>query len=341
MAVTLGVVCAVAGSLVVGLTATLTAQTGGQAAWAGTPQQAFYESDIVDKYQCDTCHTIMTRGGTVGPILNHVGHRRTEDWLRRWLTDPNEVKPGTKMPKFPFSDEEYEQTVGYLAALAPERNPDVILSEAGSLKEKGAALFEEYDCYACHRIGSEGRFVGPDLTWLGRRKDRDWERVWLADPDAWKPGTFMPNFELSEPEVEALTAHLEQLNGQRNQESREWEFNVNLFLNNRPSRRGELIFKRTACWSCHGEEGFGGIRNPNAAPNEEMPPLRSAANDFTLEELKALLDEPQESASLNAAAAPPPFACPDYTDVLTDREFEDLYAYFTSIAPRQLGFSFR
>ena len=79
VAVTLGVVCAVAGSLVVGLTATLTAQTSGQEAWEGTPQQAFYESDIVDKYQCDTCHTIMTRGGTVGPILNQGGQNRPFD----------------------------------------------------------------------------------------------------------------------------------------------------------------------------------------------------------------------------------------------------------------------
>ena len=69
------------------------------------------------KYQCDTCHTVTDRGGTVGPVLNQVANRRTEDWIRRWLRDPNEVKPGTRMPKFDFTEDEYEEAVGYLAAL--------------------------------------------------------------------------------------------------------------------------------------------------------------------------------------------------------------------------------
>ena len=50
--------------------------------WAGTPQAAFRNSDVVQTYQCVTCHTVAEGGGTVGPNLNLVGLRRSESWLR-------------------------------------------------------------------------------------------------------------------------------------------------------------------------------------------------------------------------------------------------------------------
>lgn len=309
--------------------------------WVGTPQERFYKSDIVAKYQCDTCHTIMDRGGTVGPILNQVANRRDEEWLRRWLKDPNAVKPGTKMPSFAFTADEYELVVGYLSALKRSLNVDAILRSSASSEKKGETLFKEYDCVACHRVGSDGRFIGPDLTWLGRRKAREWERIWLRDPSAWKSDTFMPNFHLPPDGIEHLTAYLERLNGQHNEQSQEWEFNVNFFLNNRANRRGELVFKRLACWSCHGEEGRGGVRNPNAAPAEVMPDLRNATNRYSSDELKSLIAAPRSSQKLDPNGADPPFLCPDYGRVLNDDEYGELYAYLTSLAPKKQLFRFR
>ena len=106
-------------------------------------------------------------------------------------------------------------------------------------------------------------------------------------------------------------------------------------------RRGQLIYRRLACWSCHGEEGVGGIRNPGAAPNETMPALRAAANDYTLEELKALMSARQFAERLDPDGEDPPFFCPDYAGVLTDEEFEDLYAYLAKLAPKRRLFRFR
>ena len=309
--------------------------------WDGTPQKRFYTSEIIATYQCDTCHTIMDRGGTVGPILNQVANRRDEDWLRSWLKDPNVIKPGTKMPTFAFTPEEYEAVVGYLTDMKRDISPGDILASDRPSVEKGEVLFREYDCSGCHRIGSEGRFIGPDLTWLARRKTTDWERTWLADPSAFKPDTFMPNLHLAPETIEHMSAYLETLDGQRNQESREWEFNVNFFLNNRPDRRGELIFRRLACWSCHGEEGYGGIKNPNQKPNEEMPALRELANDFDLEGMTSWIATRHSAEKLDANGPEPPFFCPDYGGVLEENEVVDLYAYFQKLAPKKRVFSFR
>lgn len=329
------------GVFLLAVAAVSVAQVNGNDRWKGTPQERFYNSSIIAKYQCDTCHTITERGGTVGPILNQVGNRRDEDWIRRWLKDPNSIKPGTKMPTFSFTPDEFEEVVGYVSAMKRDLDVEGVLSGNGSPQQKGEGVFGEYDCYACHRIGSEGRFIGPDLTWLGQRKTSDWERVWLKDPDAWKPGTFMPNFHLPLETIEALSAFLETLKGQRNKESQEWEFNVNFFLNNRPDRRGELVFKRFACWGCHGEEGVGGMRNPNAAPNEQMPAVRTAANDYTQEELRQSLSSRQYPVKLRSEGEAPPFFCPDYAKVMMEGEFEELYAYLQKLAPKKRIFKFR
>ena len=119
------------------------------------------------------------------------------------------------------------------------------------------------------------------------------------------------------------------------------EFNVNFFLNNGPDRRGELIFKRLACWSCHGEQGVGGIDNPNAAPSGEVPPIRAAANDYDLDELKGLMSSTQSPEPLDPQREPPPFSCPDYESVLNDQEQEDLYAYLVKLAPKKRIFKFK
>ena len=41
-----------------------------------------------------------------------------EVWtLRRWLADPDRVKPGVKMPKFNFTDEQLKELVAYFETL--------------------------------------------------------------------------------------------------------------------------------------------------------------------------------------------------------------------------------
>ncbi len=309
--------------------------------WQGTPQEAFLNSVIVKTYQCTSCHTVGERGGTVGPILNYVGNRRSQEWLRKWLADPQMVKPGTKMPDFDFPPDELNLTVEHLTSMKKDLATEEILSKNIPAVEKGELLFDDYGCLGCHRIGSEGRFVGPDLTWIGVRKTEEWERTWLRDPDDFKPGTFMPNFHIPEEGVEALAAYLQTQKGQENEDSQEWEFRTNFFLGNTAKERGELVFKRFACWACHGENGGGGVRNPNMAPNEMMPALKKTANDYGEAEFKTLLKRKRYAEALNSNEPAPPFFCPDYGNYMDDSELSDLYAYLKSFAPKKNKWRFK
>jgi cytochrome c oxidase subunit II len=62
----------------------------------------------------------------VGPDLTHFASRRqlgagiadnTPENLRRWLANPQQVKPGVKMPDFKFTDEQVTQLVDYIETL--------------------------------------------------------------------------------------------------------------------------------------------------------------------------------------------------------------------------------
>jgi cytochrome c oxidase subunit II len=79
---------------------------------------------------CAVCHAIggTPAGGVVGPDLTHMGIRQTigagivrndPEQMRRWITDPNDLKPGVLMPAFGdrLGAEEIDELVRYLDGL--------------------------------------------------------------------------------------------------------------------------------------------------------------------------------------------------------------------------------
>ena len=95
-------------------------------------------------------------------------------------------------------------------------------SQEGDSTAAGQRIFETTACINCHTVAgtvASGRF-GPDLTHLmsrdtiaaGAAKNTPENlRRWILNPDAIKPGSLMPAMQLSDPELDALTAYLETL----------------------------------------------------------------------------------------------------------------------------------
>ena len=97
---------------------------------------------------------------------------------------------------------------------------------AGSLEQQGAEIFSGV-CVACHAIdGTESApeddeaLEGPNLTHFASRDtfagaifENTPENLadWLRDPPAMKPGSKMPNYNLSQQEIDALVAYLQSL----------------------------------------------------------------------------------------------------------------------------------
>ncbi len=74
--------------------------------------------------------------------------------------------------------------------------------------ERGRALYAKLACAGCHRIHGEGAQVGPDLSYVGDKRDREWLVAHFKDPQAMVPGSIMPPVRLSEPELEDLTRYM-------------------------------------------------------------------------------------------------------------------------------------
>ena len=84
-----------------------------------------------------------------------------------------------------------------------------------------STLFDE-KCGSCHTIRGTGASgtAGPDLTHVGSRESiaaltlhntPDRMRAWIRDPQRWKPGAQMPALDLTDAQVNKLTAYLEGL----------------------------------------------------------------------------------------------------------------------------------
>ena len=77
--------------------------------------------------------------------------------------------------------------------------------------EVGAQLVEEHQCQNCHRINGSGSLVGPDLDNILSYEDPRVMRMWLQDPKAMKSNPVMPNFHLSDTEIDALIIYVESI----------------------------------------------------------------------------------------------------------------------------------
>ena len=86
------------------------------------------------KYQCQSCHTIGSSGGYVGPSLNNAGNWMTAAWIEAWLHNPQALVPGTIEPRHSFSDEEVRDLTAYLLTLKQAPATDTATAGGGGQK---------------------------------------------------------------------------------------------------------------------------------------------------------------------------------------------------------------
>ena len=68
----------------------------------------------------------------------------------------------------------------------------------------GQTLFQQHNCVACHQFYGLGGYMGPDLTNVTSKFSPAYARAFIMNGT-----TAMPNFDLTNEELDALVAYLE------------------------------------------------------------------------------------------------------------------------------------
>ncbi len=153
---------------------------------------------VWQQYNCNDCHTILGIGGYYAPDVTKVMSYRDSTWVAGFLKDPQKVWPAARrMPNLHLSDREIADLTAFLTwvnGIDTNNWPPKPLVVSAAAPKPGEALFRTAGCPACHKIGGIGGVVGPDLTLVGARRDRQWIADQLRDPKSHNPNSIMPSF---------------------------------------------------------------------------------------------------------------------------------------------------
>jgi mono/diheme cytochrome c family protein len=216
--------------------------------------------------------------------------------------------------------------------------PLLFLSACGKPKDpvkRGQAYFMGLGCITCHRVGERGGGqAGPDLTFVGFRKSPEWLDLWLRNPQKWKPGTSMPNFNLTDEVRADLVAYMASLKGDLYKgDKAPWNHPD---VKDDPLKRGEVLFNRVGCVGCHGAAGEGGYVNNNVVGGK-IPSLTFAADGYSKPEMHERVAKGKESDPADPSQPAPLIRMPAWGEVLAPDEIDALVDYVTSLRPSTGG----
>jgi putative heme-binding domain-containing protein len=129
--------------------------------------------------RCGHCHGQDGEGGR-GAVLNSGQFRHGGTDRELFATIRNGI-PNTEMPgAFNLPLIEIWRLVAYVQQLGRQGASEPATGNA----EAGAKVYDSNGCAACHAVGGQGGFVGPDLTDIGAKRAIRHLRQSIVDPDA-------------------------------------------------------------------------------------------------------------------------------------------------------------
>jgi len=289
---------------------------------------------VFESSGCRGCHKLGGVGGVIGPELDRVGGKRSAEWLMSHFRSPASVTPDSAMPPQKFSPPELEAITLFMLSQTGES----ITGFYASMKVvpsaiQGRHLFQQKGCIGCHSVAGKGGTIGPALDDVGLRRKPEWIMQHFRDPQSVTPGSVMPRFGFNEAEVLALTEFVLHLRDQ----------NMALSLPSlmSPVERGKETFRKYGCAGCHGQDGKGGVPNPNAKTGEQIPALIHVADGYTHEELISVITLGRRQIdALDPKRPQPPLYMPAWGGTIEPAEIADLASYLFSLKPKgdELGF---
>jgi mono/diheme cytochrome c family protein len=212
---------------------------------------------------CFGCHEIkgFTDMAKIGPELNQLLAKEKPDWTFRWVRNPKDYNPHTRMPNFRFNDDQAEAITAYLSNVAKQSSyhPQKGISTGGNATH-GKEIVETVGCKGCHVIGDDTRMrdvrgfsydVAPELTRAGSKLDPDWVYEWIKNPRQYRPNTRMPSLRLSDQEARDIVAYLMTMKDERKIEQKSLTLDDAQLI-----KRGDKLIREYGCSGCHQINGM-------------------------------------------------------------------------------------
>ena len=241
-------------------------------------------------------------------------------WTMAKLKDPRQFREGIRMPKFSFTDEDFDALVCLLKSFKERTVPVNYFVKATTVgyepQGKFGKIVEDLNCLVCHRIKDKGANFAPDLTYEGSRVKREWLEDFLRAPDILRPlFQQMPRFNLSEEEIKIVADYITLVLVDDEVIAREDLGEIT----SDNVERGKKIYNEKGCQACHQIGIEGGAVGPN---------LSVAGDRLTPEYIYMHLKDPQKWGSSNVA--------PNYG--LDDEELTYLTKYLSDLRAKKVGF---
>lgn len=176
---------------------------------------------LLGELNCTSCHAADAALGEhitpkKSPILSDVGNRVRPEWIRKLLTDPQQVKPGTTMPDVLVGltarekARRVEALTHFLASTATVIPWDRYVDK-GSIG-RGEKLFHDVGCAACHGSRKDKEGVEPLPFMLTLRNPATKYTaatlsMFLNDPHKVRPSGRMPSLNLTPEESRDIAAY--------------------------------------------------------------------------------------------------------------------------------------
>jgi mono/diheme cytochrome c family protein len=200
----------------------------------------------------------------IGPYLKRVAAKDDPSWMVRWVTNPHEFRPNTRMPNFLFKEEEATAITAYLLDASKSEadewvqahpEPEGINPADATLVEQGKNLVNSLGCRGCHGfsadqratvIGQSQKDFAPNLAKIAEKTGARWIYYWIKNPRDFSPTTAMPNLRLSDEEAKAITSYLMTLG-----EKAEKPEVVARLSDPEVITHGKGLVRKYGCYGCH------------------------------------------------------------------------------------------
>jgi mono/diheme cytochrome c family protein len=108
---------------------------------------------LVAQLGCFGCHNLrgFEKAEKVGPSLLRIRSKSDPSWMVRWIQNPREYLPLTKMPNFNLSADEAISVAAYLLKNSEPEEPYPTVYQSGSAV-RGKELVSQVGCLGCHQV---------------------------------------------------------------------------------------------------------------------------------------------------------------------------------------------